>query len=194
MRLKISHFSDFFITQSSPHLSLEPFLHMPCSSSPFFHLPHPLRSPSSCCTACLLSLEELKVALIWSLGILQTVTEGVNASEWSIPGTRTPLILQEASDACLTFRLTFYKHSGEVMLDVVASGQLVHKTDFAFMCCIGLKSSDVRKKHLWLLSWLVMRHNVFICEILTLRRKQKWWKFTAKSKPINHFCFLFFNS
>ncbi len=57
------------------------FLHLP-----FFTSPHPLRPPSSRCTAGPLSLEELKVALISSPGFLQIVTEGASASERSILG------------------------------------------------------------------------------------------------------------
>lgn len=61
----------------------------PSASShlPFFTSSHPLRPPSSRCTACLLSPEELKVALIWSPGFLQIVAEGASASEWSFLGT-----------------------------------------------------------------------------------------------------------
>lgn len=70
-------------------LSLHPVLLIPVLflHLPFFTSPHPLRPPSSRCTACPLSLEELKVALISSPGFLQILAEGASASEQSILGT-----------------------------------------------------------------------------------------------------------
>lgn len=77
-------------------LSLTPSVYLYTARSPYSpaysHLPlftmsHLLKSPSSRCTACPLSLEELKVALIWPLGFLQIVAEGASASEQSSLGT-----------------------------------------------------------------------------------------------------------
>lgn len=128
-------FSDFF--RQPPNLAalphpplsitrpLPPYPPAPSHLS-FFTSPHPLRPPSSRCTACLLSLEELKVALIWSPGFLQTVTEGASASEQSILGMETLLMLQEESD----LPNIETKHADEVMLAIVASGHLGHKADF----------------------------------------------------------------
>lgn len=59
------------------------------SHLPFFPSSHPFRPPSSHCTGCLLSPEELKVALIWSPGFLQIAAEGANASEPSSLGTNS---------------------------------------------------------------------------------------------------------
>lgn len=112
-RLQISKCFRFCQAASQPHCSLScpppppPSISTPLPSYPtapshlpFFTSPHPLRPPSSRCTACLLSLEELMVALIWSLGVSSDCGRGSECVRAVHSWQEGLLILREESDAC----------------------------------------------------------------------------------------------
>lgn len=129
-------------------LSPHPFLLIPLllSHLPFFTSPHPLRPPSSRCTAGLLSLEELKVALIWSLRVPPDCSRGsecvIAVHSWHRVEKCSLLRERKVMPALTCLRSRLCQHSGDVTLAIMASGHLGHRAEFPFMCCIRLRIYD----------------------------------------------------